>query len=126
MQIIKPKTNLATDLETLDDFIQQSAKIAHDQAEALREAHAWFWNLPTERLLDLLNEDVAVTLATFSLNTSLGTATNASLDAVNHSDLVVRAPVTMGRTDIMFDGTAFIYVPPAAAPVTTDPVTPDP
>jgi hypothetical protein len=71
-----------------------------------------FWSRPTDRLLAVLNDNVTVTLATFAANTALGAVVNASLDAINLLQFPVRAPVEPGRTDITFDGTQFVYVPP--------------
>jgi hypothetical protein len=78
----------------------------------MRNAHEWLWKLPTDRLLAILNADVAVTLDTFAQNTALGLAANAALDALSLPEFPTRAPVEMGRNDITFDGTAFVFVPP--------------
>jgi hypothetical protein len=95
-----------------DAWVVQCAAATHNLAAAMRNAHAWLWSLPTDDLLGLLNHDVAVTLATFQQNTALGLAANAALDSVAIPELTVRAPVVPGRSDIIYDGEQFVFVPP--------------
>ena len=121
MNLLTPKTPLEADLAAKDVRVLQCAEATHHLAAIMRNAHEWLWKLPTDRLLAILNADVAVTLATFSQNTALGLAANAALDALNLPDFPTRAPVEIGRSDITFDGTAFVFVAPpqehSAAPV---------
>ena len=112
MSLITPKTPLEADLAAKDVRVLQCAEATHHLAAVMRNAHEWLWKLPTARLLAILNADVAVTLATFAQNTALGLAANAALDALNLTDFPTRAPVEIGRSDITFDGTAFVFVPP--------------
>ena len=112
MNLITPKTPLEADLAAKDVRVLQCAEATHHLAAVMRNAHEWLWKLPTARLLAILNADVAVTLATFAQNTALGLAANAALDALNLTDFPTRAPVEIGRSDITFDGTAFVFVPP--------------
>ena len=112
MNLITPKTPLEADLAAKDVRVLQCAEATHHLAAIMRNAHEWLWRLPTDRLLAILNADVAVTLATFAANTALGTAVNASLDALKLPQFPTRAPVEPGRPDITFDGTAFVLVPP--------------
>ena len=111
MNLLTQKTPLELDLAAKDAHIRHCAEAAHNQAAKLRDAHAWLWELPTERLLALLNADVPKTLATFAANTALGTIVNASLDAAGLPEFATRAPVETGRADITFNGTAFALVP---------------
>jgi hypothetical protein len=67
--------------------------------------------LPTDRLLAVLNADVLASAATLSANSELGSAVNDSLDALGSDRFPTRAPLT-GRSDIQFDGTSFILIPP--------------
>lgn len=109
--IHRPSTQLEADLIAKDQLVIRAAEATHHLASVLSTAHQAFWALPAERLLSVLNADIAATLATFQANTDLGTACNASLDAIALPHLSTRAPVTPGRADIVFDGTAFVYVP---------------
>ena len=112
MSLITPKTPLEADLAAKDVRVLQCAEATHHLAAVMRNAHEWLWKLPTDRLLAILNADVAVTLDTFAQNTALGLAANAALDALDLPAFPTRAPVEMGRADIVFDGTAFVFVPP--------------
>lgn len=116
MNLLTPKTPLENDLAAKDARVMECAEAAHHLAATLRNAHAWLWGLPTDRLLAVLNADMAVTLATFAQNTALGLAANAALDAMDLPQFPTRAPVEIGRTDITFDGTAFVLLPPPPEP----------
>lgn len=107
MNLIKPKSQTETDLAAKDESILSVVEAAHNLAAKLSNAHRAFWALPDDRLLAVLNADVQRTLATFAANTGLGEAVNAALDAVGLPQFAARAPVTMGRADITFDGQAF-------------------
>ena len=121
MPIITPKTTLESDLSTKDDRVLQCAEATHHLAAVMRNAHEWLWRLPTDRLLAILNADVAVTLETFAQNTALGLAANAALDALSLPEFPSRAPVEMGRSDITFDGAAFVLAPSPEDPIPASP-----
>ena len=108
MNLIKPKTQLEADQAADEAAVVEIAEAAHNLASKMRNAHAAFWSRPTERLLAALNADVPATLARFDGNTELGTAVNAALDAVGLPQFATRAPVTVGREDVTFDGVAFV------------------
>ena len=112
--IHKPTTQLEADLIAKDALVIRAAQATHHLASVLQGVYQEFWSLPTERLLAVLNADVPATLATFAANTALGTACNASLDALNLSQLSYRAPVVPARSDIVFDGAVFVHVPTSA------------
>lgn len=112
MSLFTPKTQLQADLEAKDSLLLVTGEAMHHLAATLKTANAKFWSLPDERLLDLLNNDLAQTLATFQANTALGTVLNAHLDALNIPKFPTRAPVEMGRTDVVFEEGAFVIVPP--------------
>lgn len=116
MNLLTPKSQADLDLAAKDARVLQCAEATHHLAAVMRNAHAWLWDLPTDRLLALLNADVAVTLATFAQNTALGVAANAALDAVASPEFPNRAPVTIGRDDIQFVDGQFVYVPPPPSP----------
>lgn len=112
MSIIRQLSEAEADLQAKENLVLQVGEATHHLASVLHSTNERFWSLPTDRLLAVLNADVAATLATFTANTVLGSAVNASLDALNVPQFTARAPVEPGRTDIIFDGTAFVYVAP--------------
>ena len=116
VSLLPTKSQLESDLDAKNRAILEVAEAAHHLAATLRAANDAFWAVPTGRLLAVLNADVAVTLATFAANTALGTAVNASLDALKLPQFPTRAPVDPGRPDITFDGTVFLLVPPPEPP----------
>ena len=81
-------------------------------------ANTEFWNMSNEDILAELNADISETLSIFTGNTTLGNALNETqttlnvLDEKGNAVFPARAPVEPGRTDIVFNGTAFVYVPP--------------
>lgn len=108
MQLIRP----TTDLDLKDALVLQAGEATHHLASTLATTNAQFWSLPTDRLLAVLNADVPATLATFAANTALGVQVNASLDALAVPRFTTRAPVETGRSDIVFNGSAFEYIAP--------------
>ena len=61
-------------------------------------------------------------LTLIAANTALAGAVNASFNALNLPQFSRRAPTEQGRSDIMFDGVAFIYVAPAVTEVVSLPL----
>ena len=112
MSLITQKTQLEADLAEKDAGVLRAATALHHAATVLAGENDRFWSVPTDRLLAVLNADLALTIATFQANTQAGTAINALLDAVASPELPRRAPTEPGRGDIVFDGTAFVYVAP--------------
>lgn len=78
-----------------------------------------FWGMPTNDILAELNADINETLTLFAGNTTLSVALNATQDTLNVIDhkgnqvFTARAPITTGRSDIAFDGSAFVLIPPS-------------
>jgi hypothetical protein len=107
-----PSTQLEADLLAKDALVLQAGEATHHLASTLASTNASFWSIPTDRLLAILNADLPSTLATFEANTALGLQVNASLDALAVPRFSTRAPVTAGRSDIVFDGASFVYVAP--------------
>ncbi len=107
ISLLPTKTQIETDLDAKNEAILEVAEATHHLATTIRNANDRFWELPTERLLAVLNADVPMTLATFAANTALGTAVNASLDALKLPQFPNRAPVVPGRADILFNGSEF-------------------
>ena len=116
MSILRQLTEAEADLAAKESLVLQVGEATHHLAAVITSTNARFWQLPTDRLLAVLNADVAATLATFAANTALGNAVNASLDALAVTQFVHRVPVEPGRSDIVFDGTAFVHIPPAEEP----------
>lgn len=112
MSLLTPKTELEKDLAAKDESVLRAAEAANHLAAVLKNENELFWSLPTDRLLAVLNHDVPTTLATFAANTATGNALNATLDQLALPHFPNRAPVTAGRADIVFNGTAFEYVAP--------------
>ena len=110
MSIIRQLTIAEADLAAKEQLVLQAGEATHHLASTLATTNQQFWSLPTDRLLAVLNADIPATLATFAANTALGVQVNASLDALAVPRFATRAPVTAGRSDIIFDGTSFIQV----------------
>jgi hypothetical protein len=116
MSLLTPKTTLQADLSAKDARVLQCAEAAHHLASMLRNSNAWLWGLPPVRLLAILNADVASTQATFAANSALGAAVNSALDTADLPEFPTRAPVAIGRADLLFDGNEFSILPTAAPP----------
>ena len=115
MSLLTPKTQLEQDLAAKDESVLRAAEAAHHLASVLKNENELFWSLPTDRLLAVLNYDVPTTLATFAANTATGNALNATLDQLALPQFSNRAPVTVGRTDIVFNGATFVAITPEPA-----------
>jgi len=120
MSIIRQLTEAEADLAAKEALVLQAGEATHHLASTLATTNAQFWSLPTDRLLAVLNADIPATLATFAANTALGLQVNASLDALAVPQFASRAPVTAGRSDIIFNGTMFEYIAPPE-PLILDP-----
>lgn len=118
MSLIPTQSEAEQDLATRDRIVAQAAMATQQLAMQLRQLSQQFWALPTDRLLAVLNADVAKTLAIFAANAQLASDLNANLDALASPQFAMRAPVAMGRKDVAFDGTAFAVVaPPVIEPI---------
>jgi hypothetical protein len=112
-----PKTQLEKDLAEKDASIIRAATALHYAATVLEAENARFWALPDDRLLAVLNDNAERTLTMFAANEAAANAINALLDEVGDETLTHRAPVSAGRSDILFDGTTFTIAPkPEPAP----------
>jgi len=108
--IHKPSSQIEADLARKDGIILRVAEATHHLATELSRAHQSFWAIPTERLLAVLNANVAETVQAFEANTALATACNASLDALDLPEMSARAPLLPGRSDIVFENGAFVQI----------------
>lgn len=111
MSIIRQLTELESDLQKKDSMVLQAAYAVDQVARTLSETHQTLSQLPTERLLALLNYDLVGTLATLEANNVIGAVVNVSLDSLNHPQFSTRAPIEVGFPDITFDGVAFVSSP---------------
>jgi hypothetical protein len=111
MPLLTQKTQAELDLAAKDASVIRCAEAVHHLAVILRNENEQFWSLPTDRLLAVLNHDVSSTNATFAANTEVGVAVNNILDQLALPQFQNRAPLTAGRTDIVFNGTVFEHVP---------------
>jgi hypothetical protein len=75
-------------------------------AITLNECYNLFWQSPN--VLEMLNENIALTMARFSENTLLGTALNHALEQAGET---LRVTVNM-PDGYAFNGTAFTYTAP--------------
>jgi hypothetical protein len=120
-KLIKEKTEKDKDLLADEASVIEYARALNHVAAVATSVHASYWSRPKERLLDVLNDDVAVTLSRFSANTAIGQAINSSLDALDAKDdsgnplFTNRCPVSLGRDDITFDTETnlFKFITPA-------------
>jgi len=76
-------------------------------AQTLNECYHLFWS--SQNTLEMLNENIALTMARFTENTLLGNALNHALEQAGET---LRVIVTM-PDGYAFNGTAFTYTPPA-------------
>lgn len=109
--ILTQRTQLDTDLAERDASVLRGAEALHHAAAVMRAEHGRFWAIPTDRLIALLNADIAGTLALFQANTQAAQAINAVLDLLDHPAFPGRAPTTTGRADIVLADGVFVHVP---------------
>lgn len=113
--ILPQLTELEQDTAWLTSLILRMAEATHNVACVSTSVNFEFWNtLSDERLLALLNADVARSLAILAGNTTLGGPVNASLESIGLARFSHRAPTEPGRTDISFDGNQFFLIPTPA------------
>jgi hypothetical protein len=96
----------------LDSATLASAEAYHHAATVARSGWLKYWSRSPEVILADMAADLPKTLAVFSLSTQSGLAVNALLDAINDERFTNRAPVEL-PPHWSFDGTAFVYAPPA-------------
>jgi hypothetical protein len=87
-------------------------------AITLNECYQQFWQSPN--VLEMLNHDIALTMARFSENTLLGNAINHALEQAGET---LRVIVTMPN-GYAFENGQFTYSPPVSiepAPIENDP-----
>ncbi len=108
-----PKTQLQLDRDANDARVKRIATALHYVAGVMTHEHREYWSLSDDRLLAVLNDDVAVTFARNEANDKIANAINDALGALNDPDLTNRAPTAPGRSDIGFADGAFFIIPAA-------------
>ena len=111
-----PKTQLQLDRDANDARVKRIATALHYVAGVMTHEHREYWAQEDERLLAVLNDDVAVTFARNEATDKIACAINDAIGALNDPELTHRAPTAPGRADIGFDGRAFFIVPPPPQP----------
>jgi len=112
--VIAPETTqLEEDVNFYKRSISTVASATNLLASTLIDVNVRLWGLPTERLLALMNHIGVQRIENiFSANTVLGGAVNESLDLVDASKTIykLRAPVTQGRADIVYNSELGLFV----------------
>ncbi len=111
-----PKTQLQLDRDANDARVKRIATALHYVAGVMTHEHREYWALEDERLLAVLNDDVAVTFARNEATDKIARAINDALGALNDPELTNRAPTAPGRADIGFADGAFFIIPPPPQP----------
>lgn len=130
MSLFANITSLSRDLLEKDILVNETANAAHALACKLTESNQKFWDKEDDRVLAVLNADVNATLLTFQLNTQLGLAVNAALEAVVASNPLLsakffqRAPVEMGNPRIEFNMATGQFQVKGSTPVLPEEPTP--
>lgn len=112
MSLLPNKTLLESDLAADESAVLEIAEALHNLAAKMSNAHARFWSRPVDRILASANHDIAATIARFEGNFKLGSTVNEALDLLALDRFPVRVPLEKWRGDIVFDGAAFVFVPP--------------
>lgn len=108
----------------------RAAEAIHHAITVITVLNQEYWSQSLPELLEEMNTDVAETIEKFEGNYKLAVALNAAQDRLGVEDehgnpvFFARAPLTRGRTDIVFQDGQFVHVPPAA-PVEPDESSPD-
>jgi hypothetical protein len=110
MPIIRQLTEAEADLAIKDQMVLQVAEATNQLAQTIKSTSERFWSLPEDRLLAVLNNDIASSVETLEAQAALAEAVNTSLDLIGLVALSTRAPVT-GRADIVLDGGVFVIAP---------------
>jgi hypothetical protein len=103
MSLLLAKTQLETDLATLDQCVLAVAEQVHRTIFQIRHAQAWLQSLPAEQVLALLNHDPQRTGRVLAANATLAATLNESLENLASDGFPDRAPAGIGRPDISFN-----------------------
>jgi len=117
MSIIRQLTQLESDQAWLDSLILRKAEAMHHFAAVSAAVNAEFWALEDDRLLTLLNSDIARSMAILENDAAVNAPINAGLELIGLPQFTSRAPVAKGRDDIGFADGAFFVIPPIQEPL---------
>lgn len=106
--IVTEKSQFEQDLERKNMLVRQSAFSTMRLLKELNDNNSKFWQLPTDRLLAVLNYDVQASLDTIALNTQLIDGLTAILTVLGGDFLRYNGASTT-RDDIVFNETEFIH-----------------
>jgi hypothetical protein len=106
MQLGKIMIEPQTPSQYFRELTLRGLKATLHHAITLNECYQKFWQSPN--VLEMLNHDIALTMARFTENTLLGNALNHALEQAGET---VRVIVTM-PDGYSFSGTAFTYTAP--------------
>lgn len=95
-----------TSQQQFRELTLRGLKATIHHAQTLNECYNLFWS--SDNALEMLNENVPLTMARFTENTLLGNALNHALEQAGET---LRVIVTM-PDGYGFDGTAFTYTAP--------------
>jgi hypothetical protein len=113
MKLLPTLTEAEQGAAWLNSLILRMGEASHHLAAVADAVNTEFWStLPTDRLMALLNSDIPRTLGILGGNSALAQAVNPSLDSLGIETMSRRIPTELGRTDIAFNGTVFVYTPP--------------
>jgi len=116
MSLLTPRTQLDNDLLAIDFEIEKTAEAANHLAGVLQTTENRINAMPAASLAAMMNVDLQRTQAITEARSALGMAVNATLDLIGLDRWPARAPTILGRSDIAFDGQAFVVVEPPEAP----------
>lgn len=110
-------TQAERDRQELYASVRQSAQDLAQAASRAKQAHERFWAKSPERILAVLNHDVAYSLEVFAKTTATAEALNPLLAGFGPR-FPVRVPAERGRLEIVFNAETnkFELVEPAPEP----------
>jgi len=115
--MLEQRSELEKGIIAKDAIVIESLRVAHVLAQTMTSGREQLYAIPN--IIDVLNHNVAASLAMLNGNGEVGALINANLDAVNLPQFPCRVPLTMpdGYT---FDGTVFSYTAPVSPEPETD------
>lgn len=113
MNLIIEKTQLQQDLELRNVFMQKTGDLLLQVAAQIQSNNNAFIGMPSHRLLEMLNHDVDVSVASLQWRKDLYANLLDAIDRLGGqftAQFIERSLAT--RNDITFNGTEFVYVAP--------------
>ena len=97
---ITDQDQLAKDILALDKGIVRVGEALNHAAAVLTREHQAIWRLPDDRLLAVLNANVARTIAISQAKDKAAMEVNSLLNTLNIARFTNRAPIGIGRADV--------------------------